>query len=72
VVKLNSIEGNILRIVNVDMIDGTPLLDIKPYVRDLDSEDDIRVGWLEGRSKRKNSRVSGNRSFKNKSGGEDE
>ena len=31
VVKLTSIEGNLLRIENVDMLDGTPLLDIKPY-----------------------------------------
>jgi tRNA-Thr(GGU) m(6)t(6)A37 methyltransferase TsaA len=47
VVKLNSVEDNILHIENVDMLDGTPLLDIKPYVPDFDSAQDIRTGWLE-------------------------
>lgn len=49
VVKLERIEGNILHIVNVDMVDSTPLLDIKPYVRDLDPVEDFRIGWLQDR-----------------------
>ena len=46
VVQLNQIENNVLHIQNVDIIDGTPLLDIKPYVQEFDSPQDIRTGWL--------------------------
>jgi tRNA-Thr(GGU) m(6)t(6)A37 methyltransferase TsaA len=46
VVKLVKIEKNILHIENVDMIDGTPLLDIKPYVGEFDFVEDRRSGWL--------------------------
>ena len=37
VVRLLSVEGNVLHIAGVDMLDGTPLLDIKPYVAELDA-----------------------------------
>jgi tRNA-Thr(GGU) m(6)t(6)A37 methyltransferase TsaA len=50
VVKLCSIDRNTLNIENVDIIDGTPLLDIKPYVPEFDSANDIKIGWLEGKS----------------------
>jgi formylmethanofuran dehydrogenase subunit E len=40
VVKLLGRQGSILRVQGVDMIDGTPLLDIKPYVAELDSMPD--------------------------------
>lgn len=49
VVKLNRIENNILYIQDIDIIDGTPLLDIKPYVSKFDSKEDIKIGWLEKR-----------------------
>ena len=49
VVRLNRIENNILYIQDVDIIDGTPLLDIKPYVPEFDSKTDIKIGWLEKR-----------------------
>jgi tRNA (Thr-GGU) A37 N-methylase len=32
---------------NLDILDGTPLLDIKPYVPEFDSPPDFRLGWLE-------------------------
>ncbi len=51
VVKLKSIKGNILEIENVDILDGTPLLDIKPYVPDFDGYNDAKTGWLEKTSK---------------------
>jgi len=51
VVKLQGIEGCILRIENVDMVDGTPLLDIKPYVPDFDGPTSARTGWV-GESRR--------------------
>ena len=47
VVGLARIEGNILHIRNVDMLDGTPLLDIKPYVPEFDPQTGIRTGWLD-------------------------
>ena len=47
VVQLDSIENGVLHIQNVDILDGTPLLDIKPYVPEFDSAADIRTGWLE-------------------------
>lgn len=46
VVKLLSIKENVLDIENVDIIDGTPLLDIKPYVPEFDVYTDTRTGWL--------------------------
>ncbi len=46
VVKLIEREGNVLRVEGVDMIDGSPLLDIKPYVPDFDSVSGAKVGWL--------------------------
>jgi len=52
VVKLLSRENNILTIEGVDVLDGTPLLDIKPYVPDFDHRADVRVGWYETRSKK--------------------
>jgi len=61
VVKLDRIEGNTLHIINVDMIDGTPLLDIKPYFRDFDSAEDFRIGWLENRVHGKDIDVADNR-----------
>ena len=47
VVKLLGIDQNILHIENVDIVDGTPLLDIKPYVPEFDQHPAERVGWLE-------------------------
>ncbi len=47
IVKLLGIEQNILHIENVDILDGTPLLDIKPYVPEFDQPGADRVGWLE-------------------------
>ena len=47
IVKLVGIQDNILEIENLDILDGTPLLDIKPYIPDFDHDEDVRVGWLE-------------------------
>jgi tRNA-Thr(GGU) m(6)t(6)A37 methyltransferase TsaA len=46
VVKLLRIEGSVLHIENIDALDGTPLLDIKPYVPQLDHAPEVRIGWL--------------------------
>jgi tRNA-Thr(GGU) m(6)t(6)A37 methyltransferase TsaA len=47
VVRLVRVEGNVLHIEGVDIVDGTPLLDIKPYVPEFDARDVERIGWLE-------------------------
>jgi tRNA-Thr(GGU) m(6)t(6)A37 methyltransferase TsaA len=47
VVLLDKIEDGVLHIRNVDILDGTPLLDIKPYVPEFDAQVDVRTGWLE-------------------------
>lgn len=52
-VRLLSRKENILTIEGVDVLDGTPLLDIKPYVPDFDLRtENVRVGWYETRSKK--------------------
>jgi tRNA-Thr(GGU) m(6)t(6)A37 methyltransferase TsaA len=46
--------GGRLRVADVDMLDGTPLLDIKPYVPDFDSYPEAKTGWLKAvRARRK-------------------
>jgi tRNA-Thr(GGU) m(6)t(6)A37 methyltransferase TsaA len=50
VVRLDKIEGNKLDIRDVDIVDGTPLLDIKPHVPQFDLRSgETRIGWLEKR-----------------------
>jgi tRNA-Thr(GGU) m(6)t(6)A37 methyltransferase TsaA len=46
-VELRRVEGNRLYLGNVDVLDGTPLLDIKPFVPDFDGPAGARVGWYE-------------------------
>jgi tRNA-Thr(GGU) m(6)t(6)A37 methyltransferase TsaA len=45
VVRLYAVKGNMLEIGEVDIVDGTPLLDIKPYVPDFDHRLNVRTGW---------------------------
>jgi len=47
VVRLLKIEERIIRVENVDILTGTPLLDIKPYVPEFDDQRNVRTGWLE-------------------------
>jgi tRNA (adenine37-N6)-methyltransferase len=46
VVRLDEIRGLSLRVRDVDMIDGTPVLDLKPYVPYADAHPGARTGWL--------------------------
>lgn len=46
VVKIRSVTGNTINIENVDIVDGTPLFDIKPYVPEMDGTENITIGWL--------------------------
>jgi len=47
VVRIEKIEANRLYFTQVDMLDGTPVLDIKPYVRYFDGRDEVKCGWLD-------------------------
>ncbi len=47
VVRLLRLEENVLHVQDVDIIEGTPLLDIKPYVPEFDVRDVEKIGWLE-------------------------
>jgi tRNA-Thr(GGU) m(6)t(6)A37 methyltransferase TsaA len=47
IVKLSNISDNRLNVKGVDMLDNTPLLDIKPYVHELDSRRRTRRGWYD-------------------------
>lgn len=47
IVKIKRIQKNKLYFTEIDMIDGTPLLDIKPYVKYFDNREDVISGWLD-------------------------
>ena len=47
VLKVEGVAENRVLVSNVDILDGTPLLDIKPYVPQFDGAEDIRIGWVE-------------------------
>ncbi|MEW6067701.1 MAG: tRNA (N6-threonylcarbamoyladenosine(37)-N6)-methyltransferase TrmO [Nitrospirota bacterium] len=51
IVKLLKRKGNILFVEGIDVVDKTPLLDIKPYIPDLIPGEKIKIGWLKGRIK---------------------
>lgn len=61
VVRLNRIESNRIDIENVDVLDGTPLLDIKPYVAEMGGVTDYRIGWLTDRKEELGSKRSDRR-----------
>ena len=61
VVHLLSINNNILNIENVDILDGTPLLDIKPYVPEFDQYKAESIGWLKEEKGRVNYQKSDER-----------
>ncbi len=52
VVRLNSIRGATLDITGLDLLDGTPVLDIKPYVPEFDAIYAERSGWLQHAAQR--------------------
>jgi len=61
VVQLDKVENGVLFVTNIDILDGTPLLDIKPYVPEFDARSDIRIGWLETAVKTVKDKKSDNR-----------
>ncbi len=52
IVKLTGIEGHVLHIEDVDLVDGTPLLDIKPYVPAFDIVAEATGGWVQGKEQK--------------------
>jgi len=59
-VRLDRIEHDTLHVREVDILDGTPLLDIKPFVPQFDTRDQARIGWLtDNLEKLKNMRDDG-------------
>lgn len=47
IVELKRVKGNVLEVYGIDVLDGAPLLDIKPYVRQFDCREDARSGWVD-------------------------
>ncbi len=52
IVRLVSRHGNLLEIEGADMLDGTPLLDIKPYIPEFDVREVSGIGWYASRSRK--------------------
>lgn len=50
VLKLTGVSGRCVHLENVDILDNTPVLDIKPYVPDFDHWNADRIGWFQGKS----------------------
>lgn len=50
IVKLENCNGNILDVSAIDVLDNTPLIDIKPYVPKFDYREDANNGWVEAKS----------------------
>jgi tRNA-Thr(GGU) m(6)t(6)A37 methyltransferase TsaA len=51
IVEIVSVSENIIRIKGIDMLDGSPLIDIKPYVPDFEISGKVKKGWFEGKEK---------------------
>ena len=50
VLELTGVENGVIRIANVDILDNTPVLDIKPYVPKFDVWQAERIGWFAGKA----------------------
>ena len=48
IVRLLRVDENVLYIQNIDIVDETPLLDIKPYVPEFDKAEATKIGWIRG------------------------
>ncbi len=60
-VRLERIEGRRVYIKQIDILDGTPLLDLKPYIPTFENKENIRTGWLEKNSQRVHKTISDQR-----------
>ena len=48
IVRLDRVDCDVLYVRDIDILDGTPLLDIKPYAQEFNPDGEIRNGWLAG------------------------
>ena len=53
ILQILEISENIIKVNQVDILDGTPILDLKPYVAQFDNINTTKIGWLNGKIKRK-------------------
>ena len=60
-VQLARIEDNCLHIARLDILDQTPLLDIKPYIPEFEPRENVKVGWVEQAKGRVRTRKSDER-----------
>ncbi|MFA9370559.1 MAG: tRNA (N6-threonylcarbamoyladenosine(37)-N6)-methyltransferase TrmO [Labilibaculum antarcticum] len=63
-VKLIGINGNILHIEDADVLDGTPLLDIKPFFGQFDNRENVKSGWLDRKWDEKHRTLKSDERFK--------
>ena len=61
IVRVAQVKGNILHIMDIDIVDGTPLLDIKPYVPEFDMINVEKNGWYKGKEKESFTKRADNR-----------
>ncbi len=61
VAEIVSVKNNIIEIRGVDMLDGSPVLDIKPFVPEFENYTGIRRGWFEGKTKNASKTLSDER-----------
>jgi len=61
IVRLTKITENCLTLENVDMLDGSPVLDLKPYVPAFDRPGKVRIGWLTARDQEVDTKRSDDR-----------
>lgn len=63
VVELVQIEGNAVRFKGADMLNESPLLDIKPFIPEVDNRSEASSGWLSGKFNEQNSRYTADDRF---------
>ncbi|MHA1986019.1 MAG: tRNA (N6-threonylcarbamoyladenosine(37)-N6)-methyltransferase TrmO [Promethearchaeota archaeon] len=53
ILEIIEIRENKIHVINVDILDKTPLLDLKPYISQIDNIETKKIGWLEGKIQKK-------------------
>jgi tRNA (Thr-GGU) A37 N-methylase len=48
IVELIKRDGNKLKVKGLDALEGTPLIDIKPYLPEIDAKTNVKIGWVKG------------------------
>ncbi|MCK5097069.1 MAG: tRNA (N6-threonylcarbamoyladenosine(37)-N6)-methyltransferase TrmO, partial [Desulfobacteraceae bacterium] len=61
IVKLKKVQGNKVIVEDVDILDGTPLLDIKPYIENFDAVKESLSGWMQASGKEVSAKRSDSR-----------